>query len=167
MPDPPKVPDGRLVGRVALTKPDRVLTGARNDFYIAEKHATVDGVEVYSWTAPIACCFFRRNHQHTSKNGLGDLCRDVAVVRSFSHVNGRIDGFVDDQLRDDAPTPAFQKRGLSIPAPPSGKPKVPSHPTAGKSPRLLIRRTPRPTRFRRQKRRGRLRCHRGSTTVLG
>jgi hypothetical protein len=126
VPEPPKVPDGHLVGRVALMMPDEDVTGSRNDFYIAEKHARVDGVEVFSWTAPIACSFFRRNHQHTSKNLLGPLCRDVAVIRSFSHTNGHLDGFVDDRLRDDAPLQPFPKKGLSIPAPPGSQPKVPS-----------------------------------------
>ena len=124
----PDVPPGHFVGRVALMKPDAVVTGERSDFYIGEKHATVDGVEVCSWTAPIACLYFRQNHQHTAKNGLADLCDDVAVIRSFSHVNGRIVKFVDDHLRDDAPSHPFPRRGLSVPAAPARKLPVPGKP---------------------------------------
>jgi hypothetical protein len=128
-PEPPNAPDGHLVGRVALMKPDEVITGKRNDFYIGEKHATVDGVEFYSWTAPIACSFFRQNHQHTSNNGLGDLCDDVAVIRAFSHSNGHLVGFVDDRLRDDAPSQPFPRRGLQIPTAPA-QPAAPHQPAA-------------------------------------
>lgn len=94
----PQLPDavvGRFVGRVALRSPDELL-GRRNDFYIGEKHTNVDGVEVYSWSAPIACSFYRKNHQHDAHTGLGELCADAVVIRSFRHVNGQIVEFADD-----------------------------------------------------------------------
>jgi DNA helicase II / ATP-dependent DNA helicase PcrA len=116
----PQLPDatvGRFVGRVALRSPDELL-GRRNDFYIGEKHTNVDGVEVYSWSAPIACSFFRKNHQHDAYKGLGELCADAVVIRSFRHVNGQIVDFADDILAADAPQHPFPKRGLAIPTAP-------------------------------------------------
>jgi DNA helicase-2/ATP-dependent DNA helicase PcrA len=118
VPLPPDLPIGEFVGRVALHNPDELL-GQRKDFYIGEKHATVDGVEVFSWTAPIACSYFRRNHQHDSYQDLGQLCADVAVIRSFRHEGGQITEFADDRLTDPVPERPFPKRGLSIPAGPS------------------------------------------------
>jgi DNA helicase II / ATP-dependent DNA helicase PcrA len=118
VPIPPDLPIGEFVGRVAKHNPDELL-GQRKDFYIGEKHATIDGVEVYSWTAPIACSFFRRNHQHDSYPYVGQLCADVAVIRSFRHEGGQIADFADDVLTDPAPDRPFPKRGLSIPAGPS------------------------------------------------
>jgi DNA helicase IV len=117
-PLPPHFPIGEFVGRVALHNPDELL-GQRKDFYIGEKHATVDGVEVWSWTAPIACSYFRRNHQHDSYQDLGRLCADVAVIRSFRHDGGQIADFADDVLTDPAPERPFPPRGLSIPAGPN------------------------------------------------
>jgi len=118
VPEPPKLPIGELVGRVAVHSPDELL-GQRKDFYIGEKHATVDGVEVYSWTAPIACSFFRKNHRHDSYPWVGQKCADVTVIRSFRHEGGQIADFADDVLTDPAPGRPFPKRGLSIPAGPS------------------------------------------------
>lgn len=103
---------GRFVGRVALRNPDE--DGAR-DFYIGERHTRVDGVEVYSWSAPIACSFYRRNHQHNAYRGLGDLCADAVVIRSFRHEGGKIAGFADDALAADAPSDPFEKRQLRLP----------------------------------------------------
>jgi DNA helicase II / ATP-dependent DNA helicase PcrA len=117
----PQLPDavvGRFVGRVAKGSPDELL-GWRNDFYIGEKHTNVDGVEVYSWSAPIACSFFRKNHQHDAYKDLGELCADVVVIRSFRHANGQIVDFADDILASDAPPRPFPKRGLIIPTAPS------------------------------------------------
>jgi DNA helicase IV len=118
VPDPPKLPIGELVGRVAVHSPDELL-GQRKDFYIGEKHATVDGVEVYSWTAPIACSFFRKSHRHDSYPWVGQKCADVTVIRSFRHEGGQIADFADDVLTNSAPDRPFPKRGLSIPAGPS------------------------------------------------
>jgi DNA helicase IV len=118
VPEPPKLPIGELVGRVALHSPDE-LFGERKDFYIGEKHATVDGVEVYSWTAPIACSFFRKNHRHDSYTWVGQKCADVTVIRSFRHEGGQISDFADDVLTNPAPDRPFPKRGLLIPAGPT------------------------------------------------
>ena len=111
-------PIGRFAGRVSLRSPDAML-GGRHDFYIGERHANVDGVEVYSWENPIACTFFRENHQHDGKLDLGDLCADVVVIRSFGHSsNGQISDFEDDSLVSDPPARPFPKRGLVMPAAP-------------------------------------------------
>ena len=85
----------------------------------------VDGIEVFSWTAPIACSFYRQNHRHEAYNGLGQLCDDVAVIRSFVHRNGQIIDFTDDFMREGAPGQPFRKRGLAIPEPPN-RPSLPS-----------------------------------------
>ena len=105
-----RVADGRFWGRVALVRGDDLLDG-KAEFYIGEEYAVVDGVNVFGWSNPIACTFFRGPDHH-------DLCDDVAVVRAFRHGNGLIIDFVDETLRQDAPAAPFRKRGLSIPAPP-------------------------------------------------
>lgn len=118
LPRPRQVPIGELVGRVALQAPDHWVLDGGDEFYIGEKHLDLDGVEVFSWAAPIACTFFRGTNHHK-------LCDDVAVIRSFVHRNGQIVDFTDDLVRDDAPAQPFRKRGLSIPAPPN-RPGLPS-----------------------------------------
>jgi len=117
----PNLPIGELFGRVALSNPDAMLCG-RNDFYIGERHTNVDGVEVYSWAAPIACTFYRQNHQHSAHEGLGQLCDDVAVIRTFTHSKGRIHDFTDDVVGFNVPAEPFARRGLNVPAPPSRRP---------------------------------------------
>lgn len=111
---------GELVGRVALSRPDEDILDGGSDFYIGETYAYVNGINVFGWTTPIACTFFRGDDHH-------DLCDDVAVVRAFRRDNGQIVDYVDEKLRDDAPAAPFEKRGLNIPAPPSRpKPPLPS-----------------------------------------
>jgi DNA helicase-2/ATP-dependent DNA helicase PcrA len=105
------MPTGQLVGRVALTISDPDLAGG-SDFYIGEARADIDGVDVFSWAAPVACTFFRGTRHHA-------WCGEVAVIRAFAHRNGQIVDFADDVLRADAPATPFRKRGLSIPTPPS------------------------------------------------
>jgi DNA helicase-2/ATP-dependent DNA helicase PcrA len=127
VPDLPPAPRRELVGRVALRDSDDVMLAGRNDFYLAERHATVDGVEVYSWSAPIACVYFRKNHRHEGREGLGEMCAGAVVLRSFGHTDGQISDFADDVLSSDAATPPFPALGLVIPrAPkhhlPGGKP---------------------------------------------
>jgi DNA helicase II / ATP-dependent DNA helicase PcrA len=107
-----EVPIGELFGRVALQGPDQWVLDGSSDFYIGEKHADLDGIEVFNWTAPIACTFFRGTKHHK-------LCEDVAVIRTLVHRNGQIVDFTDDVMRDDAPDQPFRKRGLSIPEPPN------------------------------------------------
>lgn len=96
VPSRPKVPTGELVGRVALAGPDHYVLDGASDFYIGEKHAELDGVEVFSWTAPIACTFFRGTRHHK-------LCDEVAVVRTMVRRGGQIVDFSDETVRTDAP----------------------------------------------------------------
>ena len=117
MPAPRVTPAGQLVGRVALAIPDPDLDGG-SDFYIGETRADIDGVNVYSWAAPVACTFFRGAHHH-------EWCGEVAVIRAFAHRNGQIVDFADDVLRNHAPATPFRKRGLSIPTPPGRSRSLP------------------------------------------
>jgi DNA helicase IV len=113
-----RMPVEGLVGRVALQAPDDWVLDGASDFYIGEQHAELDGTEVFSWTAPIACTFYRGTNHHK-------LCDEVAAIRTFARSDGEIADFTDDIVRDDAPAQPFRKRGLSIPAPPS-RPNLPS-----------------------------------------
>jgi hypothetical protein len=124
MPASRVMPTGQLVGRVALATPDPDLAGG-SDFYIGEGRAEIDGVNVYSWAAPVACTFFGGTHHHA-------WCSEVAVIRAFAHRNGQILDFADDVLRPDAPPTPFRKRGLSIPTPPSRSPSRPLPKPTGK-----------------------------------
>lgn len=121
VPQPPKVGTGDLLGRVALVRPDHDLLDGGADFYIGERHAKVNEINVFGWANPIACTFFRGSGQHY-------LCDEVAVVRALvsRNVNGKreIVDFVDETIRADAPAAPFRKRGLTIPAPPK-RPKSP------------------------------------------
>jgi len=108
---------GELIGRVALVHPDEDLLDGGSDFYIGETYAEVNGINVFCWTTPIACTFFRGSDHHY-------LCKEVAVVRAFRRRDGRIVDLVDEVLRRDAPSEPFKKQGLSIPAPPT-RPKSP------------------------------------------
>jgi DNA helicase II / ATP-dependent DNA helicase PcrA len=111
-PAPRVMPTGQLVGRVALAISDPDLGGG-SDFYIGDPgRADIDGVDVFSWTAPVACTFYQGTRHH-------EWCGEVTVTRAFAHRNGQIIDFVDDVLRADAPATPFRKRGLSIPPPPS------------------------------------------------
>lgn len=118
LPRPCQDPGGELIGRIALRAPDHWVLDGRAEFYIGEKHLDLDGVEVFSWAAPIACTFFRGTNHHK-------LCDDVAVIRSFVHRDGLIVDFTDDVVCDGAPVPPFRKRGLSIPELPN-RPPLPS-----------------------------------------
>ncbi|WP_349426528.1 AAA family ATPase [Microbacterium sp. LWS13-1.2] len=106
----PPAPLGYLLGRVALTHPNDML-GGRNDFYIGERHVELDGVEVFSWAAPVACTFYQGTAHH-------EWCDDVAVIRSFDHKpNGEIKTLAEDVIRDGVLEVPFEKRALSIPNP--------------------------------------------------
>lgn len=112
LPSRREAPAGELVGRVALVGPDEWVLDGQSDFYIGEKHAEFDGTLVFSWTAPIACTFYRGTRHHK-------LCDEVAVVRTMVRRNGQIVDFADETIRADAPESPFRKRGLTIPAPPT------------------------------------------------
>lgn len=121
-----KVATGELVGRVALVRPDNDLLDGGSDFYIGERYANINGINVFGWTAPIACTFFRGTDHHT-------LCNDVAVVRAFRRDHGQIVDFVDERVREDVAAEPFKKRGLSIPAPPS-RPDLPERGAPAREP---------------------------------
>jgi DNA helicase-2/ATP-dependent DNA helicase PcrA len=124
MPASRVMPTSQLVGRVALAISDPDLAGG-SDFYIGETRADIDGVDVFSWAAPVACTFFRGTRHH-------EWCGEVAVIRAFAYRNGEISDFADDVLRNDAPATPFRKRGLSIPALPSRSRSRPLPQPAGK-----------------------------------
>jgi hypothetical protein len=119
-PELPEIPTGFLIGRVALAGPHQWLDGA-SDFYIGERHLSMDGLEVFSWAAPVACTYFRGFDHHT-------LCDDVAVVRSFAHGSRGIEDIADDFLRTDAPAEPFRRRGLSVPTAPASRKARPGGP---------------------------------------
>lgn len=106
---PPRVlPDGHLIGRVALANSDPDLDGG-SDFYIGETRANFDGTHVFSWAAPVACTFFRGTRHH-------EWCDDVTAIRAFVLHGGTIVDFAEDVVNGDAPASPFRKRGLTIPA---------------------------------------------------
>lgn len=131
-------PVGQLIGRVALRGPSSVLDG-HADFYIGETHADLDGIEVFSWAAPVACTFFRGTNHH-------ELCEDVSVVRAFAHRNDTIVDFVDDVVCTDAPLEPFRKRGLAVPPAPvrPGKRQLPVPPQKTTAPGTPAREEPDP-----------------------
>lgn len=129
LPQSPVMPLGALVGRVALRQPHEELLDGHGDFYIGETYANLDGVQVFSWAAPVACTFFRGSRHH-------ELCDEVAVIRAFEHQGDDIVDFHDERVCDDAPTQPFRKRTLTVPTPPSRtlRPFTAPHPTAPRPP---------------------------------
>ena len=81
--------DGELIGRVALSGPSQVLDGAR-DFYIGTAYHDGGAFQVFSWTAEIACTYYRKPDEHHS------LCDDVVGVRVLAHQGGRIVDYEDE-----------------------------------------------------------------------
>jgi ATP-dependent DNA helicase UvrD/PcrA len=118
----------RLIGRVALANPQPELGGSA-DFYIGDTRASIDGFDVFSWAAPVACTFFRGTRHDP-------WCHEVTAVRAFVHGQGQITDFADDFLGDDAPATPFRKRSLSVPAAPRGRalPRPTGHGDAASSP---------------------------------
>lgn len=92
--------DAYLLGRVMLTDADPDLNDG-SDFYIGEAHADIDDKRVFSWTAPVACTFFR------GKRNRHEWHDKVVAVRAFRRRNGEIAGFEDQPFRDDAIEPYF------------------------------------------------------------
>ncbi|MDM7853649.1 ATP-binding domain-containing protein [Cellulomonas alba] len=131
---------GELVGRVALRGPEHEHLDGASDFYIGDCHYNLDGVEIFSWAAPVACAFFRGSTHHT-------LCDDVAVIRTFVHSGGTLTEFHDEALVDDPPSRPFARRALNIPTAPI-RPTIPRLPTkqppAQQQPRTTPQ-TPAPT----------------------
>ncbi len=113
---------GQFVGRVALVGPDPEHLDGRSDFYIGDGHYELDGVEVFHWSARVACTFFRGSTHHP-------LCERVAVIRTYAHRNGGISEFYDEAIVDDPPGVPFRRRVLSIPAAPTRA----ALPTTGRS----------------------------------
>ena len=107
---PPRgvLPDGQLIGRVALANSDPDLDGG-SDFYIGETRANFDGTHVFSWAAPVACTFFRGSRHH-------EWCDEVTAVRAFVLRGGTIVDFAEEVVHGDASADPFRKRGLTVPA---------------------------------------------------
>lgn len=103
-----KTPDlgyGQLLGRVALDGPNELIDD-RPDFYISDKYLSAPGLAVYSWSAPIACTYFRGTNHH-------ELCEEVVAVRTYERNRGEIVDFSDEVL-DARHTAPFSRRGLSV-----------------------------------------------------
>lgn len=103
-----ELPIGRLIGRVALGAPDEECLDGRADFYVGVGYAEFDGIEVFNWTTPFARSFFRAP-------GDTGTCDNAAVIRTFQHQRDQIVDFVDERLREDAPTDPFPARELKAP----------------------------------------------------
>lgn len=140
---PRRVYGNTIAGRVALIAPDHKTLDGESEFYIGETYAVVDGVNVFSWATAIARTFYQgeqRHYEGAEERYRGPerhhLCTEVAAVRAFRHVGGRIVNFVDEPRRRDAPTQPFASRGrLNVPAPPTlPKLPVPSPPTPSAQP---------------------------------
>lgn len=101
---------GELLGRVAIGNPHPLIDG-RADFYISSRYVSLPDLAVYSWSAPVACTFFRGDSHH-------ELCDEVVAVRTFERTGGRISGFSDD-IVGPADGPPFGRRVLTVPRPPS------------------------------------------------
>src|SRR4051794_26143636 len=69
-------PPGELIGRVRLRGPNASMLEGASEFYIGYAHEKVDGIDVYSWAAPVACTFFSGEKHHA-------LCGEVALTRTF------------------------------------------------------------------------------------
>lgn len=107
-PAPRVLPDGQLIGRVALANPDPDLDGG-SDFYIGETHADFEGIRVFSWAAPVACTFFRGTRHH-------EWCDQVTAIRAFVLRGGAIVDLAEEFVRADTTASPFRKRGLAVPA---------------------------------------------------
>jgi hypothetical protein len=81
--------DAVLLGRVTLSTADQDVLNGRTSFYVGGAHAALHDVEVFNWTAPIACAFFGGRQHH-------DLCSSVAGVRTLLYSDGLVSGYVDD-----------------------------------------------------------------------
>ena len=98
---------GQLIGRVRLAGASDVIDGAEN-FYIGTSHGSANGVEVFSWRAPVACTFYRGRDHH-------ELCEAVVGVRTFGHEASSVAQFVDEAIAAEAPAPLFPRGVFTVP----------------------------------------------------
>lgn len=103
--------EGELVGRVALGQPSDLLDGAR-DFYIGTAYHDGGDFQVFSWTAEIACTYYRKSTAHHP------LCEEVVGVRVLERRDGRIVGYEDEPVGDEPRGDMFPKRKLHVPRAP-------------------------------------------------
>ena len=109
---------GFLVGRVALKNPNTDDLDGRSDFYIGSTSHDAGDYQVFSWTAPVACAFYRKSSDHH------DWCDDVAALRILAHQGGRIIDFQDEVIEGGLRPNLFPREQLVIPQAPSIKPEI-------------------------------------------
>jgi len=100
---------GQLFGRVRLSSGSETIGGAE-DFYIGTSHGDANGVEVFSWRAPVACAFFRGRDHH-------ELCGAVVGVRTLGHEANTVTDFDDEAISLDPPSPLFPRGVFTVPKP--------------------------------------------------
>ena len=106
--------EARLVGRVALIRPNEDFLDGERTFYIGTSHHVAPDYEVFSWAAPVSCTFYRGASDHHP------LCDEVAGVRVLAHRAGVL---VDHQDQSFTTAPAeslFPRRELLVPKAPTG-----------------------------------------------
>lgn len=92
-----------LLGRVGCSTEDAEV----RDFYIGSRFVQDDGIQVYSWAAPVASLFYQAEPDPTY---------DVVVRRTFAHHIDEI-ADVDDEWIHEVEQSPFAPRELSIPTP--------------------------------------------------
>jgi DNA helicase-2/ATP-dependent DNA helicase PcrA len=124
---------GQLIGRVRLAGASGVVDGAE-DFYIGTSHGRANGVEVFSWRAPVACTFYRGRDHHS-------LCEYVVGVRTLGHESNTVAQFDDEPTAAEAPTPLFRRGVFTVPR---TAPRTPVPAADRSTPRLLSVDVPEP-----------------------
>ena len=107
----PKVDAGELVGRVSLITPHKLINN-RTDYYIGTWHDEIEGTQVLSWAAPVACTYYRGTNHH-------QFCELVGAIRAFRHEGSKLVSYEDDILQDSANNDPFPRRGFRVPDAPS------------------------------------------------
>lgn len=147
LPQQISLPDGGLIGRIALDAPDALVGGP--SFYIGPRHLQNEDLTVFSWAAPVACTLFGGSSTHR-------LLEHVTVARSLIRDRRSITDFIDEVRTDNPPAEPFATRELTIPTAPHARPLPrpsstlpgastpvglakqgepgPAHPTSGKAP---------------------------------
>ncbi|SFA56366.1 Part of AAA domain-containing protein [Rhodococcoides kroppenstedtii] len=123
LPTRPRKIDAVLLGRVELAEADMDVLNGRTSFFVGSAHAELRDVEVFNWTAPVACAFFNGADHH-------DLCRTVNRVRTLFYENGEVSTYVDDtgsHVVEHADIDADDRRAnrrppLAVPRTRSGRP---------------------------------------------